>query len=543
MQEIFASDLGPRLPYASPRRVAILLWRFRQTRPGEAATTTWRRVIPPPLATLQSPGLLHSTFGHSHGDHLSQLMEAESPAQSGVAWNAPWPNSPPDSQVNINHVDIQQADGQHDDFHFYPEPPASFPVALETSLPGPSFGSSSYAHPPTPFSSQTPASRLSFNEGMPSGAPDTHESAPQQYNGHRQSHCEGTPMETMYTECAVVGHRPSGLGLETLHSVDFNGFSQEQISEYYPGASSSEALSNIASSQILLSMNGGLPPPTATLPSMPAQTQLQQSHPCKDARKEARSSSSTVACPPTLPSNILAPQPRHAISTDRLRQPEDPITPISHHGQHEEYSHEATSQIDHQEATSQSLARPYDPDFCADGELLAQFATVSEHRESQARQQTLHWQKHKPQPPHGHYDAGHADEICGEGSQLTQAEAQGALPENAQASGYDVDGQGLEPSQASGGACAGFMDGDWATLVANDAQVQPFAKDSDRLQSELAASDWTMLDPETLHQNLFAHSESAYEELGHADQRPRDEGADSQGSQGSGEEVQDDARA
>jgi transcriptional enhancer factor len=30
------------------KRMAILLWKFRQTRPGEVGTTTWRRLIPPP---------------------------------------------------------------------------------------------------------------------------------------------------------------------------------------------------------------------------------------------------------------------------------------------------------------------------------------------------------------------------------------------------------------------------------------------------------------------------------------------------------------
>lgn len=29
-------------------RMAILVWKFRQTRPGEVGTTTWRRLVPPP---------------------------------------------------------------------------------------------------------------------------------------------------------------------------------------------------------------------------------------------------------------------------------------------------------------------------------------------------------------------------------------------------------------------------------------------------------------------------------------------------------------
>ncbi|KAJ5477516.1 Conidiophore development regulator abaA [Penicillium diatomitis] len=37
-------------------RMAILVWKFRQTRPGDVGTTTWRRLIPPPArATTNSP--------------------------------------------------------------------------------------------------------------------------------------------------------------------------------------------------------------------------------------------------------------------------------------------------------------------------------------------------------------------------------------------------------------------------------------------------------------------------------------------------------
>ncbi|KAI9870030.1 MAG: hypothetical protein M1830_004770 [Pleopsidium flavum] len=53
VQEVWASpndDLSPR------RRVAILLWKFRQIRAGEAATTTWRNLVsPPPRITTNSP--------------------------------------------------------------------------------------------------------------------------------------------------------------------------------------------------------------------------------------------------------------------------------------------------------------------------------------------------------------------------------------------------------------------------------------------------------------------------------------------------------
>ena len=48
MQEISAVPRSGE----TPQTVAILLWKFRQTRPGETATTTWRRLTPPPEIRL-----------------------------------------------------------------------------------------------------------------------------------------------------------------------------------------------------------------------------------------------------------------------------------------------------------------------------------------------------------------------------------------------------------------------------------------------------------------------------------------------------------
>ncbi|KAL9030520.1 MAG: hypothetical protein Q9196_001366 [Gyalolechia fulgens] len=45
MQELW---VNPGLDGASDSRAAIILWKFLQARPGEAGTTTWRKVRPPP---------------------------------------------------------------------------------------------------------------------------------------------------------------------------------------------------------------------------------------------------------------------------------------------------------------------------------------------------------------------------------------------------------------------------------------------------------------------------------------------------------------
>ncbi|KAA8642332.1 hypothetical protein EYZ11_008362 [Aspergillus tanneri] len=64
VQEIRATPPAPRrhshsysgLPEEESVPVVILLWKFRQTRPGEVGTTTWRKLIPPPdRTTTNSP--------------------------------------------------------------------------------------------------------------------------------------------------------------------------------------------------------------------------------------------------------------------------------------------------------------------------------------------------------------------------------------------------------------------------------------------------------------------------------------------------------
>ena len=61
MQEIYATPQDGR--FQTPQRVAILLWKFRQTRPGEAATTTWRNLHAPPnreAANSPAPSMIEA---------------------------------------------------------------------------------------------------------------------------------------------------------------------------------------------------------------------------------------------------------------------------------------------------------------------------------------------------------------------------------------------------------------------------------------------------------------------------------------------------
>jgi len=74
MQEIWGTSYANRLPR---KRVAVVLWKFRQVRPNEPATTRWRDLIPPPsrITTYSpAPPILASqmTFDSSIDSHMHQ---------------------------------------------------------------------------------------------------------------------------------------------------------------------------------------------------------------------------------------------------------------------------------------------------------------------------------------------------------------------------------------------------------------------------------------------------------------------------------------
>lgn len=74
MQEFWATSYANRLPR---KRVAVVLWKFRQVRPGEAAITRWRDLIPPPpriTTNSPAPAMLESqmTLDNSINNHMHQ---------------------------------------------------------------------------------------------------------------------------------------------------------------------------------------------------------------------------------------------------------------------------------------------------------------------------------------------------------------------------------------------------------------------------------------------------------------------------------------
>jgi len=108
VQEIFAStqEEGREYPITDHPAV-ILLWKFRQTRPGEAATTTWRKLhaFPPqtsiatepdPLDTLLTVGARAQSFtNHLELPLPSSQMPLPEPLENGARWDQ-WSHVPRD---------------------------------------------------------------------------------------------------------------------------------------------------------------------------------------------------------------------------------------------------------------------------------------------------------------------------------------------------------------------------------------------------------------------------------------------------------------
>lgn len=120
MQEIWATSYANNLPR---KRVAVLLWKFRQVRPGEAATTRWRDLIPPPpriTTNSPAPAMLESqmTLDASINSHMHQPV--------------PLYTDPFHQPSFESFADCPDPSSKPQDFDDYPTPGDAFPVQSVT---------------------------------------------------------------------------------------------------------------------------------------------------------------------------------------------------------------------------------------------------------------------------------------------------------------------------------------------------------------------------------------------------------------------------
>ena len=189
MQEIHASSHAPG---AKVERIAILLWKFRRVRKGEAATTDWRMLIPPvspfqiqsPTPPLEQPPLTLDTTLHS--------TEIPHPAPSYTDFYNP-------QQPSIfadNAEELLDAEPFSDGSSPATTPPSdytSFPSSTSTSFPS-NMSNSSYQ----PHLMQDPSFQSQDSMYPPLGSFSSQES---QYNSHElitQSQEMYNPQDAFY---------------------------------------------------------------------------------------------------------------------------------------------------------------------------------------------------------------------------------------------------------------------------------------------------------------------------------------------------------
>ena len=137
MQEIFASsEHSSSLDPLTSKPAITLLWKFRQTRPGEAATTSWRKLCPPPLhiptnspmPKVPQPPMALDTDSQPYCDQAksplpgAQLSQTEA-FQSTLSWEQ-WAHTPRNAYSEQTGNMLMEAESPHPSApNCYPEYP------------------------------------------------------------------------------------------------------------------------------------------------------------------------------------------------------------------------------------------------------------------------------------------------------------------------------------------------------------------------------------------------------------------------------------
>ena len=504
MQEIFATDDAPYDPDPPARRVAILLWRFRRSHSGETPTTTWRPLVAQTLCNAQtrSPSELQRVAPDSQSSVLRDQIELE-PGHSSVdaqTWASQWADPAYEAQGRLLNPDTLQYQPHLGNTHYYPEPPESLSEGSHASLSSLVYSQSSFATQATPFSSRTSPGQLSFQEGWDSSAIELDHGASGRPSKRPRTIYDFHPPAGSGEQTAVVAGSQE-FRLDSAPRIDFTDASLSDRAFQSPDAN--VTLTDFTGGQILLSLNGNVPPPPLGLvprivPSMPLPP---APHPYSEHSPADHDSNDdtplALAVGLGLQSEILAPQPRHRVSPARLDAGNDSTQPATHPHSPSEAPRQATPELC---ADGSTLARHHDPNLCADDELLAQLAAASEHLERESREQE---QTSDLYDQTSHRDSTITEmldnELCGDARHLAAG----------------VDGQ-----------LAGVAAGEAPVEDAADENGQRPRKGGSRHGSfasghgneghDFAEEDWTMLETQdaSLEGDLFGHGMETYGAVG-----------------------------
>ncbi|MCJ1248891.1 hypothetical protein MMC30_006112 [Trapelia coarctata] len=279
VQEIFASTQNESREYALTEHPAvILLWKFRQTRLGEAATTSWRKLhaLPPrnaistepdPLDTLLTTGARAQPYtNHLELSLPSSQMPLPEPLQCGARWDQ-WSHvprdpyaKPTDSMImNVPRdlfyknstegmiVDFKSDQSTHIGTSVYPEQP------LFQTTARPTYSAESYNDhysSQTAYTTQTPESYFSANHlGTLSFA--SH-SADQQAHNFSSSDAAATILTDFASQGTTTEFSSQSTTADITSHLENTDLSPESTLDY-PQETTDPSLDDFASCQIELS--------------------------------------------------------------------------------------------------------------------------------------------------------------------------------------------------------------------------------------------------------------------------------------------------
>ena len=412
------------------KHIAILLWRFRQTQFGETATTTWRKLLPAPQH--QPAPLSMNTTGWSDQQVIDESWK-DWPSQDQWAGNM---------ALNVDNTAL-----------------ADHLTASDATL---------------GIQSQN------MEQVLPNGADDI-----------QTVDCGEHLSHDTFGDGVNSVAQPA---MDPLIRVDFAEMPNEQFGQYLHNAAELGPLDDFHGGQIVLSMDGSMFAPLATLPSSTSRPEQRQHQLIAHvAGQEARHVNFSLPSSHHMQPEATARQLHHLNSPVHLTSADTHA--LAGHG--DPSSQKTVPHSPEVCADGASLVSGHKPSLCADGELLAQLAAASEHVENLERQnqaqkeadlQRLSMEGGSSLPSHRRESFDNA--------RLNEGEVHAHIAQMTSEMDHVATTAGGE---------------EWTILEAQELdQSQAPTQGSSAMQQDSLEDDWTTLQTETLPLDLFAHHEQGY---------------------------------
>ena len=327
MQELFA--INPDASHGGSRgeRMAIFLWRFRRTRPGETASTTWRKLTEPVLkregcsrtansSMLLDPAVQHpdpdSVSDHHPSIYNSTMFDVNFPA----TWDKHW-----DDDIRVIYGGSDAGVGFDDSFNqqieHYPPPHRPQLTPSSSTLSSNEASRSSQPSHMASFSSSVSANINSQDEIYASQYSGRTLGEFREFDRHLDSSRDVASQSSYQYHAMRDYQRMDSEQDNRAESFEFSHIPQNSGHDF--------SLHSVTDPSLLTDFTGGqIQFSFQDTQSLPA---IQPIHCPQYAVTDHQREDPGVPMPDHHPAPILAPQPRHPISVSRLATPD----PITHH--------------------------------------------------------------------------------------------------------------------------------------------------------------------------------------------------------------------